>query len=132
MASNHVECLVCNLLSYMGMSSELVNRQSSCSHSPRNYREHYLSWHNVHLSGTVGESTLTVEQIPSHEHDIKYRQYVGDGTSKHAARSDGSPTSGLCLATGGSQSHTHNYTDTTSSSTNLPPYYALYYIMRIA
>ena len=33
---------------------------------------------------------------------------------------------------GGSQSHTHDFTDSTGSESHLPPFYSLSFVMRIA
>ena len=83
------------------------------------------------LSGTVAPATLSVDQMPSHAHDTKERQIFMEGNQRNAARIDGDPISGVCLTTGGSQSHTHSMTNVSSGSVNsIPPYYVLSYIMR--
>ena len=86
------------------------------------------------ISGTVGETTLTVTQMPSHTHGYrKVTAWYGwngknDGDDCKPP-SDGQPTD----PTGGSQPHTHTLSGTKSTSaSSFPPYYALSYIMRIA
>lgn len=90
--------------------------------------------HSHSLSGTVGETTLTKEQMPSHAHG--YRKVTwwsgwhgrNDGDDCKPP-SDGQPTD----ATGGSQAHTHALSGAKSgAASTLPPYYALTYIIRCA
>ena len=90
--------------------------------------------HTHSVSGTVGETTLTKEQMPSHTHGYsKVTWWSGwhgrnDGDDCKPP-SDGQPTD----ATGGSQAHTHALSGAKSgSASTLPPYYALTYIMRCA
>ena len=80
------------------------------------------------LSGTVGETTLTEAQMPSHSH--RMGTYVGAaGTNAYAATS-GSLAS--TQSTGGSQPHTHSLSGASEEASSLPPYYTLAYIMRCA
>ena len=83
------------------------------------------------LSGTVGSTTLSVGQMPSHHHDVRCHNvangpgplYVFDITQTYT-----DPT----LESGGSQSHIHSLSNASVSNSNiLPPYYVLSYIMRI-
>ena len=90
--------------------------------------------HTHSVSGTVGSTTLSVAQMPSHTHGYrKVTSWIGwhgknDGDDCKPP-SDGQPTD----ATGGSQAHTHALSGAKSgSASTLPPYYALTYIMRIA
>ena len=90
--------------------------------------------HTHSVSGTVGETTLSTKQMPSHTHGYsKVTWWSGwhgrnDGDDCKPP-SDGQPTD----ATGGSQAHTHALSGAKSgSASTLPPYYALTYIMRIA
>lgn len=79
------------------------------------------------LSGTVGESTLTVAQMPSHTHTFD------KGTYGSISEGRGSPNEGKQTtdATGGSTAHTHDISNGTSgNSSSLPPYYTLSYIIR--
>ena len=86
--------------------------------------------HSHSLSGTVGSTTLTVEQLASHGHGINIpTEYNGEGTRY---RQWVNTKSGNTSATGGSQPHTHDLTGASGEANGLPPYYALAYIMRTA
>lgn len=86
--------------------------------------------HSHSLSGTVGATTLSVEQMPRHTHSY---------TDAHSAAGSGSPSgqswgfiseNKVTAPTGGSQSHTHSLSGSSKEANSLPPYYALAYIMR--
>lgn len=85
------------------------------------------------LSGTVGETTLSVEQMPSHTHGYrKVTSWNGwngtnDGNDCKPPK-DGQPTN----ATGGSQPHTHTLSGASGEAKILPPYYALSFVIRCA
>ena len=84
--------------------------------------------HSHSLSGTVGATTLTVEQLASHAHDMVERP---EGGGRHHTGEGGQPyTAGWTNYTGGSKSHTHTLSGASGSANSLPPYYALAYIMR--
>ena len=89
--------------------------------------------HTHSMSGTVGETTLTVEQMPSHTH----LESVTDKNSNGLYQSDSSgprmgPREGTTGATGGSQSHTHSLSGVKSgAASSLPPYYAGHYVIRV-
>ena len=84
------------------------------------------------ISGTVGATTLSVEQMPRHTHPAAapYLIYsagnvpVDSGNYRHAA-SD-------APAAGNSEPHTHTISGASGEASSLPPYYALAYIMRCA
>lgn len=87
------------------------------------------------MSGTVGATTLTVEQMPSHIHRygnlaIPNYGYAIDPTGRNTLGLGAEPLD--TSAAGGSQSHTHELNGTSAPAGNLPPYYALSFIMRIA
>ena len=89
--------------------------------------------HSHSMSGTVGETTLTKEQMPSHTHGYrKVTRWNGwNGTNDGndcKPPSDGQPTD----ATGGSQAHTHALSGEAGKADTLPPYYALSFVMRCA
>ncbi|WP_337618621.1 tail fiber protein [Desulfovibrio sp.] len=90
--------------------------------------------HSHSLSGTVGETTLTVEQIASHEHQTYYLANDGGGGSAWRVGESGNFTGKISTTSaGGSKAHTHSLTGINSGSASLlPPYYALAYIMRYA
>ena len=85
--------------------------------------------HTHSVSGTVGSTTLSVAQMPSHTHTFDKGTYGNIAEAKGSANSGKQTTD----ATGSSQAHTHSLSGAKSgSASNLPPYYALSYIMRCA
>lgn len=83
--------------------------------------------HSHSLSGTVGATTLTEAQMPSHTHTF------GIGTYGSSAEAKGNTSSKQRTdATGGSQAHTHTLEGASDEVPNIPPYYALSFIMRTA
>ena len=91
--------------------------------------------HTHSVSGTVGAHTLTVSQIPAHNHTFTSSKgdkdfNNGGGNTWWGWNSNRTTTT---TDVGSTQSHTHNFSKTsTTKETLLPPYYALSYIMRIA
>lgn len=85
------------------------------------------------MEGTVGDCTLTIEQMPRHMHTYNFQD-----SKRDCAWSD-DPTMGFWLNTrtantgysGGSQPHTHPIEGTVSVERSLPPYYALAAVMYI-
>ena len=88
--------------------------------------------HTHSISGTVGETTLTVEQLAAHNHQIPFDLLLplaGSSVNKFPkSGSYGQSTD----STGGSQPHTHTLSGASGAADSLPPYYALALIMRIA
>jgi microcystin-dependent protein len=98
-------------------------------------------------AGTVGDTTLTTAQIPSHNHTSPNNTSgsftAGYGLTRTGGFLDrvyvsGSETITSSTGSGGSHNHaftgtsqSHNHTFTGTSQANLPPYYALAYIMRV-
>ena len=89
--------------------------------------------HAHSLTGTVGETTLTEAQMPSHDHQCSFVASTPEGA--------GSFTNGLhnpneppliTNSTGGSQPHTHALSGVSGEASSLPPYYTLAYVMRCA
>lgn len=65
------------------------------------------------VSGTVGSTTLTVDQIPSHTHAVGVTfQTVDAGGSATFYIPDINGSNDTTTATGGGQSHTHSFTGT--------------------
>lgn len=89
--------------------------------------------HSHSITGTVGATTLTVEQLASHTHGYrKVTSWNGwngtnDGNDCKPPK-DGQPTD----ATGSSQPHTHTLDGASGEAKILPPYYALSFVMRCA
>ena len=87
--------------------------------------------HSHRLSGTVGSTTLTVEQLASHTHTAPAAaQDSGGGIIAGGSGSSGSTWT--LSYTGGSQQHTHALDGASEEASGLPPYYALSYIIRIS
>ena len=89
--------------------------------------------HSHSLSGTVGDTTLSVAQMASHKHSMS--GWVGN--KSQPAGASGSHAVGAAVSqetntTGSSQSHSHTLSGTSGEADSLPPYYALALIMRIA
>jgi hypothetical protein len=111
--------------------------------------------HTHTLSGTSNATTLTVSQMPAHTHTVNdpgHNHIVGGYAffatgSTFESRAPGKPgdtwvnppyanstlnTTNISVASAGSNGgHTHGFSTTTATTNNLPPYYALAYIMKI-
>ena len=89
--------------------------------------------HAHSLSGTVGETTLTVEQLATHSHSIYTRATVQSGGTENPPLDANGPAQDYVTSeVGGSQPHTHTLSGASGAADSLPPYYALALIMRIA
>lgn len=91
--------------------------------------------HSHSLSGTVGQTTLSVMQCPRHRHTYPY--YIGSGVNTGSGSVlNAIDPGGLGVANssevGGSQAHTHTLDGTSGDASSLPSYYALALIMRCA
>ena len=93
--------------------------------------------HSHSLSGTVGATTLTVEQLAAHEHTWSrvcngayHRNYPP--TITNGEDSVSTSIANPLNKSGSSQPHTHTLDGASGSANSLPPYYALSFIMRIA
>ena len=92
---------------------------------------------HVHVfSGTVGATTISIDQMPWHGH-TNYNRIAygpgGNGAACNAGEPNGTTATGVAvIPTGGSAAHGHPMTGTVSAANALPPYYALAYIMRVA
>ena len=85
------------------------------------------------LSGTVGATTLTVEQLATHSHSIYVRATVQSGGAENPPLdSTGAASNYSTSEAGGSQPHTHALSGASGEASSLPPYYALALIMRCA
>ena len=88
--------------------------------------------HAHSLTGTVGDTTLSVEQIASHKHTLGVPAATGGGAGGYFYMRDGAGYYPSTQNTGGSQSHTHTLDGASGEANGLPPYYALSYIIRIS
>ena len=89
--------------------------------------------HSHSLSGTVGDTTLTVSQMTRHNHsgDTVNLPLGYDGLQGAESYNTRIPQQGIGYS-GGSQPHTHSLSGESGEADSLPPYYALALIMRIA
>ena len=87
--------------------------------------------HAHSLSGTVGATTLTVDQLASHGHPYTAPNPVLNAQSANA-RTECKSQSATTGLVGGSQPHTHDLAGVSGEASNMPPYYALSYIIRIS
>lgn len=114
--------------------------------------------HSHSVSGSVGSTTLTTRQMPSHNHSVLANRTVASdgfdlaitgralwgtvntdstgGSSSHThslssatTDTDGSHTHSLSGSISSGGSHTHTVDATADATSNMPPYYALAYIM---
>ena len=88
--------------------------------------------HSHSLSGTVGETTLSTEQLSSHKHTLSVPAATGGGAGGNFYMRDGNGYYPSTQNAGGSQPHTHALSGESGSANSLPPYYALAMIMRIS
>lgn len=112
--------------------------------------------HSHSVSGSVGSTTLTVAQMPKHSHryarlhvpgstwgqgstqflEVKDNTENTGGSSPHThslssatTDTDGSHKHSLSGSISSGGSHTHTVDATANATSNMPPYYALAYIM---
>ena len=88
--------------------------------------------HSHGLSGTVGATTITGEQLAIHHHPTMTFVRVNYTSGDHISFDATGDTLNYCGYAGGSQPHTHTLSGASGSASSLPPYYALALIMRIA
>lgn len=88
--------------------------------------------HSHSLSGTVGATTLSVEQIASHKHTLGVPAATGGGAGGYFYMRDGAGYYPSTQNAGGSQPHTHDLAGASGEASGLPPYYALSFVMRCA
>ncbi len=88
----------------------------------------------VSISGSVGGTTLTTSQMPSHVHQQSTHGVPrsGDAISQRYWKDTGTSNYNFTTyATGGSDTHTHTLSLTQTSVDTIPPYYALAFIIMI-
>lgn len=130
---------------------------SAGSHSHRDtFSTSSAGSHSHSVSGSVGSTTLSTRQMPSHSHscsisatDVNGGMFAGGGdyeTTLSTGSTGGSSShthslSSASTSTTGSHSHsisgsvssggahTHSMSVTSEEASNMPPYYALAYIM---
>lgn len=91
-------------------------------------------------AGNTGATTLSLSNIPNHSHLMSYNSYGGSGNYRNIPSEYKSTHNNNIMFTegaGGGGSHTHTLGDHTHTlgdhthTQELPPYYALCYIMKI-
>lgn len=89
--------------------------------------------HSHSLSGTVGSTTLSVEQLADHTHNLYGSALEGSSANRNVCRVDDAyGPSQKTRQTGGSQPHTHSLSGASSKAADsLPPYYAGHYVIRV-
>ena len=86
--------------------------------------------HSHTASGSVGYTTLSIDQIPNHNHGSgQLIIQPGGGHSVWTGSGLEKPLS--TYFQGGSGAHTHSLSVSVSTITSLPPYYALVFIMKL-
>ena len=88
--------------------------------------------HSHSLSGTVGATTITGEQLAIHHHPTMTFARVNYSNGDRISFDAAGDTLNYCGYAGGSQPHIHAWTGASGEASSLPPYYALSYIMRTA
>ena len=83
------------------------------------------------VTGTVGETTLTVGQIPIHKHPLMSFTAVEYGKGGNRPFDGNGDTLAFCGDEGGSLSHAHTFVGASGDGNLLPPYYSLSCIIRI-
>lgn len=89
--------------------------------------------HEHGLAGTVGETTLSTEQMPAHGHSYTFRS-----ASRDCGYASGSPmfwqntTTANTGNAGGGQAYTHPLTGSIEASEPLPPFHSFPVVMRCA
>lgn len=86
--------------------------------------------HSHSLTGTVGDTTLSTSQMPSHTHSVPNQTGTNTNGTHIDGWSWGRPVN--TDSAGGSQPHTHDLTGASGDASSLPPYYVLSFIMRCA
>ena len=94
---------------------------------------------NVTPTATLaaGDHTLTVSEIPAHTHSYSDTYVTSSAgrfcvTSTSKAGSQANKTDGVTAATGSNAAHSHTGSIAFSGNSNIPPYYALFYIMKVS
>lgn len=80
----------------------------------------------------MGATTLTVAQLAAHGHTAATHSGDNSGGPYFDGAGNAPIATGSTNNTGSSQPHTHSLAASTGPANNLPPYYSLAYIMRVA
>ena len=88
--------------------------------------------HSHAISDRTGFSTLSINEMPIHAHTFVAAQTGANGPYLYGDNSQLiNDTTLTTNAAGGSYGHAHSIDMTSAQASNLPPYYALAYIMKL-
>ena len=89
--------------------------------------------HTHTIAGSISATTLSTAQMPSHGHTVYGSSFVASATNRIAMSSyNAQEGSASTSSSGSSGSHTHTLAEASAASaSNLPPYYALAYIIKL-
>ena len=92
--------------------------------------------HEHGLAGTVGETTLSTEQMPAHAHQWRHVQtWISGETHADGVTKNGNingDTHGTTTTVGGSKPHNHPLEGATDQADNLPPFLSFEMVVRVA
>lgn len=78
--------------------------------------------YNYTPAGSIGNTTLTIEQIPSHTHTVASAKAGTTANVSSGSQFSIEETTATTSSVGGGQSHTHTWTGTQTTFNNMPPY----------
>ena len=88
------------------------------------------------LAGTVGETTLSIEQMPAHAHQWRHVQtWISGETHADGVTKNGNingDTHGTTTTVGGSKPHDHPLEGATEQADSLPPFLSFEIVVRVA
>lgn len=122
---------------WSGSSSNIPNEWALCdgSNNTPDLRDKFvLGAGNNYTVGAIGgekEVTLTIAQMPSHSHDIKIKDSSYYYLMFHSASSNSSSFSALSSSRNQSNVIWNTNTGNDKPHNNMPPYYALCFIMKL-
>ena len=92
--------------------------------------------HEHGLAGTVGETTLSIEQMPAHAHQWRHVQtWISGETHADGVTKNGNingDTHGTTTTVGGSKPHDHPLEGATEQADSLPPFLSFEMVVRVA
>ena len=92
--------------------------------------------HEHGLAGTVGETTLSTEQMPAHAHQWRHVQtWISGETHADGVTKNGNingDTHGTTTTVGGSKPHDHPLEGATEQADSLPPFLSFEIVVRVA
>ena len=90
----------------------------------------------LEVSGTVGATTITEDQLATHHHATErgsgYFIVSGGDGEANAGGGWGHTFATSTNDIGNSKSHTHSLSSSTNNISSLPPFYSMVYVMRCA